>query len=59
MVAENCSGGGGGGGAAVDSEEMNEEESREKLGGGWTPFPELQCGAETPRSLVEHNLLSH
>ena len=59
MVAENCSGGGGGG-AAVDGEEKNEEEDGEKkLGGGGTPFPEFQCGAETPRSLVELSLLSH
>ena len=56
MVAENCSGGGEG--AAVDSEEMNEEKNVKKFGGG-TPFPGYQCGAETPRSLVELRLLSH
>ena len=57
---------GGGGGAAVDREEVNdgervkkEKKKKEKSWGRRTPFPEIQCGAETPRSLVELNLLSH
>ena len=55
MVAENCSGEGG---AAVDSEEENEEEGGEKIGGG-ALFPEIRCGPETPRSLVDLDFLSH
>ena len=53
-----------GGGAAVDREEVDDGERVKKIKekknwGRRTPFPEIQRGAETPRSLVELNLLSH
>ena len=50
----------GGGGLQLTEDSENEEESwKKKTGEGRTPFPEFQCGAETPRSLVELSLLSH
>ena len=58
-LPKNCSGEGGGGGLQLTVDSKNEEENSKKLGGGGTPFPEFQCGAETPRSLVELSLLSH
>ena len=60
MVAENCSGGGGL--QLTEKGWMTESGKKKKEKKNWerrTPLPEIQCGAETPRSLVELNLLSH
>ena len=57
MVANNCSEGGAGGGSKQEVDEK--EEWGKFLGRGRILFLEFQCGAETPRSLVELSFFSH
>ena len=59
MVACSCSKGGGlqqtitGGGGRETEKENRKELKIKNRGGRWTIVPEFQCGAETPRLLVE------